>query len=91
MGLICPNHIKFLLKKYRRVISHSLKNDVKFKEKLTCNFQYDMKNLVNFQPNTQTSENVFSVGSFCPKYTRFELQNTEELSFTTLNSDAKFE
>ena len=28
---------------------------------------------------------------FCPKYMRFELKNTKELSFMILNSDAKFE
>ena len=31
------------------------------------------------------------MGSFCPNYMRFELKNTEELFFMTLNSDAKFE
>ena len=51
-----------------------------------------MKNLVNFYPTIQKSENLTSMGSFFPKYIRFELKkNTEELSFMTLNSDAKFE
>ena len=53
----------------------TLKSNAKFKEKLTCGFKYDMKDLVNI-----------------PKYIRFELKkNTEELSFMTLNSDAKTE
>ena len=69
----------------------TLKSDAKFKEKLTCGFKYDMRNLVNFHPTTQTSENFTSMGYFCPKYIRFELKNTEELSFMTLSSDAKFE
>ena len=57
----------------------------------TCGFKYDMRNLVKFHPTTEKSENFTSVGSFCPKYMRFELKNTEELSFMTLNSDAEFE
>ena len=52
----------------------TLKNDAKFKEKLTCGFKYDMRHLVNFYPTTQKSEYFFSMGYFCPKYTRFELQ-----------------
>ena len=53
----------------------TLKSDAKFKEKLTCGFKYDMRNLMNFQPTTQKSETFFFlIGSFCPKYSRFELQ-----------------
>ena len=37
----------------------TLKSDPKFKEKLTCGFKYDMRNLVNFHPTTQKSENSF--------------------------------
>ena len=69
----------------------TMKGDAKFNEKLTCGFKYDMKDLVNFHPTTQKSKNFTSMGYFCPKYMRFELKNTEELSFMTLNSDAKFE
>ena len=69
----------------------TLKSDVKFKEKLTCGFKYDMKDLVNFHPTTQKSKSFTSMGYFCPKYIRFELKNTEELSFMTLNNDAKIE
>ena len=71
----------------------TLKSDAKFKEKLTCGFKYDitMRNLVRFHPTTQKSENFTSIGCFCPKYMRFKRKkNTEELSFMTLNSDAKF-
>ena len=57
----------------------TLKKDVKFKEKLTCGFKHDMRNLVNFHPTTQKSENFTLMGSFCPKYMKFELKNTEEL------------
>ena len=69
-----------------------LKNDAKFKEKLTCGFKYDTRNLVNFCPTTQKSENFFLMGSFCPRYTRFEVEKyRKKLSFMTLNSDTKFE
>ena len=46
---------------------------------------------MNFHPTNQKSENVTSIGSFCPKYVRFQLKNTEELPFVTLNSEAEFE
>ena len=63
----------------------TLKSDAKFKEKLTFNFKYDMKNFVKFHPTTQKSENFNSMGYFCPKYLRFEVKNTEKLSFMTLS------
>ena len=64
-------------------------NDAKFKEKLTFGFKYDMRNVVNFQPATQKPENLTSMSFFCPKYIKFELKNTEELSFMTMNSAKK--
>ena len=39
----------------------TLKNDANFKEKLNCGFNYGMRNLVNFHPTTQKSENFFSM------------------------------
>ena len=68
-----------------------LKSDAKFKEKLNFGFKYGVGNLVNFHPTAQTFENIFSMGSFCPKYIRFELQKYRGVTFHTLNSDAKFE
>ena len=68
----------------------TLKSDAKLEEKLNCGFKQDMRNMVNFHPTTQKKENFTSIDYFCPKYMRFELKNTEELSFMTLNSDAKF-
>ena len=53
----------------------TLKSDVKFKEKLTCGFKYDMMKLVNFHPNTQKSE------SSCPRYMRFELKKYRGVIF----------
>ena len=67
------------------------KSDAKFKEKLTCSFKYDMRDFVNFHPTSQKSKNFTSMGYSCPKYMRFDLKNTEKLSFMTLNSVAKFE
>ena len=55
----------------------TLKSDAKFKEKLTCGFKYDMRNLVNFHSTTQKFKNFTSIGSFCPKYTRFELKKIQ--------------
>ena len=46
----------------------TLKSDANFKEKLTCGFKYDMRNLVSFHPTTQKSENSTSMGFFCRKY-----------------------
>ena len=56
----------------------TLKSDAKFKENLTCGFKYDMRNLVNFHPTTQKSENFISMGSFCRK---FELQKYRGVIF----------
>ena len=51
-----------------------------------------MRNWVNSHPTTQKSENFTLMGYSCPKYMRFELKkSTEDLSFMTLNSNAKFE
>ena len=57
----------------------TFKGNAKFKEKLTCCFKYDMKNLGNFRPTTQNSENFFSMGSSCPNYARFKLKKTENI------------
>ena len=52
----------------------ALKSDVKFKEKLTGDFKYDLRNLVNFHPTTQKSRHFTLMGYFCPKYMRFEVK-----------------
>ena len=33
----------------------TMKNDRKIEEELTCRFKIDMRNLTNFDPNTQKS------------------------------------
>ena len=50
----------------------TLKSNANIKEKLTYGFKYDMRNLVRFRLTTQKSENFFSMGLFCPEYTKFE-------------------
>ena len=59
----------------------TLKSDGKFKEKLTYGFKYDMRNFVDFHPTTQKSKNFTSMGSFCPKYMRFELKKYRVVIF----------
>ena len=58
-----------------------LKSYAKFKGKLTCGFKYDMRDLVHFHPTTQKFEHFLLMGSFYPKYTRFELQNHRGVIF----------
>ena len=82
MGLFCPNHIKFQLKKVpSSYLSWHRRVNAKFKEKLTCGFKYNMSNLVNFHPTIKKPENFFLMGSFYLKYTRFELQKYREVIF----------
>ena len=59
----------------------TIKSDVKFEEKLTCGFEYDMRDLLNFHPTTQRFENFFLMGSFCPKYTSFKLKKYRGVIF----------
>ena len=35
----------------------TLKNDAKFEEESTCQFKIDIRNLTNFDPSTQKSQN----------------------------------
>ena len=53
----------------------TLKSDAKFKEKLTCGFKYDMRNLANFHPITQKSKR------FYPKFMRFEIKKYRGVIF----------
>ena len=68
----------------------TVKSDTKFKEKLTCGFKYNMRNLVNFHPTAQKSENSTSMGFFCPKHIMFQLENFWGIIVITLTGDAKF-
>ena len=57
------------------------KSDTKFKEKRTCGFWYDVRDLFNFHQTIQKSENFLLMGSFCSKYKRFELQKFRGVTF----------
>ena len=59
----------------------TLKSDAKLKEKQNCGFRYDMRNLVNFHPTSQKSENFTLMNYFCPRYIRFELKKYREVIF----------
>ena len=56
VGCFCKNHITVQLKKYRRVISHDI-------EEWCRVFKFDMRNLVNFHPNTQKSS--YDIEQWC--------------------------
>ena len=68
-----------------------LKSDAKFKGKLTCGIKYDIRNLVNFHSVTQKYENLFQWALFVQSMEGLSNKSTEELSFMSVNSDAKFE
>ena len=54
----------------------TLKSDTKFKERLTCSFKHDIRNLVNVHPTIQKSENCL-----LSKVKRFELKKYRRLIF----------
>ena len=58
-----------------------LKSNAKFKEKLIYGFKYSTRNLVNFHPTIQKSENFTLMGFFCPMYIRFEITKCKEVIF----------
>ena len=62
-----------------------LKSDAKFQGKRTCGFKCDVRNLAIFHPATQKFENFtwVGMGSFYPKYIRFEVRNTEKFFHDT--------
>ena len=104
MGSFRPNHIKFLLQDTEELSLMTPKSDEKlkskifsfnekFKEKLTRSFKYDMRNLVNFHPTTLKISSLkisFWWALFVQSIQGLSYKNTEELSFMTLSSDAKF-
>ena len=59
MRSFCGKHIKFWMKKCRRVIYvMTLKSDAKFEEKLALGSKNDMTNLLNFNATSGKSENM---------------------------------
>ena len=70
----------------------TLKNDAKFKGKLTCGLKIDMRNLVNFHASRRMSEKLhFDWILLSKSYRNLDRKSTEELCFMTMKSDAKFE
>ena len=57
----------------------TLKSDGKFEEKLTLGSKRDIRNLVNFGPNTEISQNFTSMDYFCEK--RLDLKKCREVIF----------
>ena len=53
----CPNRIKFQLKSSGELSLITLKSEANF-EKKTLRYKNDMRNLVNFNVNSDTSENL---------------------------------
>ena len=88
----CLNHTNFLLKVYRRVISHDSEEWCKVKEKLTCGFKYEKRNLVNFHETIHSAWKCYFDGL---EGLRFKLQkhrgvifhDTEQWCNIWINSD----
>ena len=58
IGSFCAKYLMFDLKKVQRSqYFMTLKRDAKFKEKLTCGLESDMRNLANFYQSTQKCQN----------------------------------
>ena len=74
MGFFCPNNIKLWLKKYRRVIHHDIGEWCRVHRKTVFWFQLWHEEFYNFLLTSQKTENFTLMGSFCPKYVRFELK-----------------
>ena len=55
------------LKLKRELCVMTMKNDAKFEIELTCHFKTDMRNLTNFDPNTQKSQNLHFNGPILTK------------------------
>ena len=70
----------------------AMKNDVKFEEELTCHFKIDVKNLMNFDRNTQKSLNILlQWAAFDKSIESLSLESTEELCLMVLKIAAKTE
>ena len=70
----------------------AMKNDTKIEEELTCRFEIDMRNFINFDLSTQKSKRTFFYLAPCDQSIYcLSYKSTEELSFGTLRSYADFE
>ena len=70
----------------------ALKSDAKFKEKLSCDFENDMKNMASFQQSTWI---ILKLGLWWDSFTKSRkcksLNFTEDLCVMTVKNDVKFE
>ena len=68
-----------------------MENDAKFDKELTCQFKIDTRNLTNFDPSTQKSQNLHFNGLLLTKVLCLSLESTEELYLMTLKIDLCFQ
>ena len=57
MGSFYPKQKIYVLKIKVKFCVMTMKNDAKFEEDLTCQFKINIRNLTNFYPSTQKSQN----------------------------------
>ena len=70
----------------------AMKNDTKIEEELTCRFEIDMRNFINFDLSTQKSKRTFFYLAPCDQSIYcLSYKSTEELSFVALKSYGNFE
>ena len=68
----------------------TLECDEKFKEKLNCGLENDMRNLTNFHQRTRKSQNwILSLGPFIQSRKCMSLKLTGELCVMAMKNDAK--
>ena len=68
----------------------TLECDEKFKEKLNCGLENDMRNLTNFHQRTRKFQNwILSLGPFIQSRKCMSLKLTGELCVMTMKNDAK--
>ena len=71
MGSFCQKHLMFqgqLWQLFQRQLwVMTLKGDAKFKEKLTCNLNNDLENLVEFNVSSRESGNLYFDGLLLSK------------------------
>ena len=56
MGPFIQSRKSMSLKFTEELCVMTMKNDSKFEQELACQFKIDMRNLTNFDPNTQKSQ-----------------------------------
>ena len=89
MESFCPKSKRYELEFKGKLYVMTMQNDAKFEEELTCQFNTDMRNLLNFDPSTETISKICALmGCFSPKY--LSLKSTVKLCLMALRIDVKF-